>query len=93
MLLVAERRVINNGFIVKFHERINHQAGRLGIQLGFLGLNDRVQVLNNDTLGGTLGGNFALHDLSFFLITLVDDEPLRFEVAHNHVQAIGRILH
>ncbi len=76
MLLVAECRVINYSFIVQFHERIDHQARRFGIQLGLFGLNDRVQILNIDTLGGTLGGDLALHDLSFFLITLVDDEPL-----------------
>ncbi len=76
MLLVAECRVINYSFIVQFHERVDHQARRFGIQLGLFGLNDRVQILNIDTLGGTLGCNFALHDLSFFLITLVDDETL-----------------
>lgn len=93
MLLIRDSRVINDGFIIQFHERIHHNAGGRCVQLRFLRKNDRVQILNIDALGGALGGDLGLKDFALFLIALADVKAMGFQVLDNHIDALGGVLH
>ena len=88
MLLIRQRRVVHYRFIVKLHQAVHDQPGRVGGQLALLRLDDRCEVLDVDTLGGALTGDLGLEDLTLSLVALVHSDPLGLEVLDYQVRAL-----
>ena len=93
MLLIRQRRVINDGFIIKFHEWIYDIAGGVTVQFGFLGKNNSVYILDINALCGALGCDLWFKNFALFLISFTHIEALGLEVFENGVDAFGGVLH
>lgn len=54
VLLIREGRVVDDRLVIKLHQRVDDCASWFGRQLTLLQQNDRVKVVNVDTLGRRL---------------------------------------
>ena len=93
MFLIGHCRIVDDGFIVELHQRIDDVARGIRVQLRLLRDDNGVKVLNVNALGGTLRGDLRLHDFPLFLIALADVEPLRLHMFDYHVDAVSGVVH
>lgn len=93
MLLVAKRRVIDDGFVVELHQRVDEVVRRLGLKQALLLLDNSLQIVNVNALGRRLRRDLGLKDLTLFLVYLRHPYPDALQVPRDEVDAVLRVLH